>query len=519
MAAALVAAAVFRAYLLSRYYVVPDADQSILGLMARHVTHGERPVFYWGQPYTGSAEAYLTGALFALFGQSDALLHLAPLAASLAFVALTMTLAWRLYGVGVAALCGCYLVFAPALLIDWSMWAGSGYLEAMALGAAALLLALPGRPSGRTHTWLRLPAAWFLLGVAIWVQPIAGYYVLAVLASLAGPFLAVVRAPDRWPAGAALAVLCLAALAAGAAPLLQFNLAHGGATLDFLTKRTTHLDTLTTLSRALLWAGPVLIGLAPPTTDRAYFARFLLDHWILYGVSLFALLAALARGLLLWRAVWSRLRTLLSRVPARDVGLVVLLGAVLIGFLTSSWGAEQWSGSQPRYLLPVYTALPLIVRALLPLRPSGRHWAAAALAAVALCAGTVYVNATAFPREDLGPLAGTLRSHGITALYGDYWLVYPVIYESEEYLSGAAVNDDLSKGRNRYSPYLRAAAASRNYAWVVQTGSARQRSVLACLTLLHSRFSEFTWRDQTIYDRPTGRAFPWWNGGRCPTIR
>jgi hypothetical protein len=516
--AALSVAAALRIYLLVQYHVIPDADQTILGLMARHVAQGERPIFYWGQPYTGSAEAYVTAALFSLFGQRDIVLHLVPLVASVIFVVLTLVLAWRLYGLGVAALCGLYLACAPALLVDWSLWAGSGYLEAMALGTAALLLTLPTPAMGGGRARLRLPAAFLLLGFAVWVQPIAGYYLIAVLVTLAGRIWAALRSPHRWPAGLALTCLCLAAFAAGMAPLLQFNLANHWTTLTFLTDRATHLDTLTVLSRALLWAGPVVLGLAPPTTDRTYFAQFLLDHWALYGFALFLVLACLARGMLIWRAAWSRLRSIASPTPARDLGLLVLLLVLLAGYLTSSWGAEQWSGSQPRYLLPIYATLPLIVRALLPRRPLPWHWAAAALVGVALAAGCLYVNSTAFSRDDLRPLARTLEAQGITAIYGDYWLVYPVIYDSDEHLAGAAVNDDLSKGLNRYSPYLRAAAASRHYAWVVQSGSARQRSVLTCLQRLRSHYAVFTWRDQTIYDHLSRQAFPWWNGGRCPTL-
>jgi hypothetical protein len=80
-----------------------------------------------------------------------------------------------------------------------------------------------------------------------------------------------------------------------------------------------------------------------------------------------------------------------------------------------------------------------------------------------------------------------------------------------------AVNDDLSKGllSNRYSPYLRAAAATQDIAWVAATGSARERSVVECLTRLKSHYQVATWANQTIFYRPTGRAFPWWNGGRC----
>ena len=514
----LLAGLAFRIYLLSRFYIVPDADQTIVALMARHVQQGELPVFYWGQPYTGAGDAYLSAALFALFGQHDAVIHVPALAGSMAFVALSCVLAWRLYGPGIAILCALYLGIAPALLIDWGFWAGSGYLETMALGTGALLLALPPPdPFTPTRPWRRLPAAFLLLGVALWVQPVAAYYLLAVLALLAGRIAAAVRLPRRWPTGLALSLTCLAAIAAGAAPLLIFNIQHDAATLTFLTKRATSLTPATVLARALLWAAPVVLGPMPPTTDTGYFDRFILDHYPLYGAALGLVLVLLARGLALWRSVLRRLRTLFTANPAPDAALLVLGLALLAGYLTSSWGAERWSGSQPRYLLPIYSLAPLVLRACLPRTARPLHYIALGLAVLALVGANAYVNNTTFARDDLRPLVRLLQARGISAVYGDYWTVVPLTYDSDERIVGVATGDDLSKGRNnRYSPYLRAAAANTHYAWVVRTGSARQRAAAACLATLHSRYTLLTWRDQTIYDRPTARAFPWWNGGRCP---
>ncbi|HWE62108.1 MAG TPA: hypothetical protein VHB98_10380 [Chloroflexota bacterium] len=518
--AVIAAASAFRWYLLLRYYVTPDADQTIVGLMARHVLLGERPIFYWGQPYTGAPEAYLTAGLFGLVGQSDVLLHIVPLAASVAFVVVTCVLAWRLYGPGIAALTGLYLSAAPILLMEWSAWAGSGYLEMMALGTAALLLVLPAPMGQPNRSWWRVPAAFFLLGLAAWIQPSAIFYALGVLALLVGRAWAVARAPRRWLSGLALSLCALAALAVGMLPMLIFNVQHQGQTVSYLLQRdtATSLSTLTVFSRALLWSGPIVLGLIPPTTDRTYLSRFLLDHYAMYGIALFVVLALLFRGLSLWRAVWARVRTVFTQHPAPDLGLIVLLAGLLVGFLSSSWGAEQWSGSQPRYLLPLYTAVPLILRAALPRRPRAWHWTLAALALIALCAGNLFTNSTTFGREDLRPLARLLQARGITAVYGDYWTVYPIIYESEERIAGVATNDDLARGYNRRLMYLQAAASSSHFAWVVATGSARQRAVLACFQRLHSRYGVVIWRDQTIYDRPTGRAFPYWNGGRCPLI-
>jgi len=515
LGAVLVVGFAVRWWLLWRAYLIPDADQTIVSLMARHIEMGERPLFYWGQPYTGSGDAYILAVLFRAFGEHDLLPHLTPLIASLAWMGLTVRLAWRLYGQGVAIICGALLTFPSNLLINWGTWAGSGYLEMMALGTGSLLLALPaaaGRPRG---PW-RLPLAFLLLGLGLWVQPLAAAYLAAAGALLVGRAVAVARDRPRWPRGAALTLACGVGLTAGMAPLLSFNLRNDWATLAYLTQRGPHLDLMTVVDRALAWTGPVLLGLAPATTSQPVFTAFLDRHLALHGLALALVVYLLGRGIFCRRQAWGRLRAILSARPPGDLALLVLLLIMFAGFLTSSWGAEQWSASQPRYLLPIYTALPLIVRLALPVRIRPWYWLAAGLMTILLCASALWVNSTASPRTDFGPTVRLLRERGVQAIYGDYWVVLPLTYLSGEQVIGIAVRDDLGDLKNnRYSPYLRAAAAASRVAWLVQAGSTRQRSVQRCFQHLHTRYVVIHWHDEVLYDQLSNRATPLWNGGLC----
>src|SRR5438105_1564918 len=48
-----------------------NADEGTMGIMARHIAYnGEHPIFYYGQSYMGTREAYLGAAFFRLFGAS-----------------------------------------------------------------------------------------------------------------------------------------------------------------------------------------------------------------------------------------------------------------------------------------------------------------------------------------------------------------------------------------------------------------------------------------------------------------
>src|SRR5256714_5632781 len=71
-----------------------DGDEAVVGLMARHIAFlGERPVFYYGQPYLGSLEALSAAPLFTLFDSSTLALKLVPTIYSLGFLALSALVA------------------------------------------------------------------------------------------------------------------------------------------------------------------------------------------------------------------------------------------------------------------------------------------------------------------------------------------------------------------------------------------------------------------------------------------
>ena len=85
-----------RLYLIFSTNSVIDADEAIVGLMAKHILEGRPwPIFYYGQYYMGSFEALLTAVVFMLFGQSNFTLKLTPLIFSLLHIALVYALARR----------------------------------------------------------------------------------------------------------------------------------------------------------------------------------------------------------------------------------------------------------------------------------------------------------------------------------------------------------------------------------------------------------------------------------------
>src|SRR5205085_11258813 len=119
-------ATAFTMHLTSMVFSNGDGDQAVLGIMAYHIQRGEHPVFYYGQPYTGSLEAYAAALLFSVFVANDFTVRVPALAFSLAFVGAVYWLGAVLYGLRIAVLAGLVLALGPALLIVWSTAAGAG---------------------------------------------------------------------------------------------------------------------------------------------------------------------------------------------------------------------------------------------------------------------------------------------------------------------------------------------------------------------------------------------------------
>ena len=157
-----------------------EADEAIVGLMARRILEGERPFFYWGQQYLGTLEPFSAAAVFALVGSSTLALKAVPTAYSLIYVGLSYLLARRLFGVGPALLAAGYLALPPFFLALWSTKPRGGYIEFLALGEATLLAALwVARPGGRL-----IPRAALLLVLAaltVYTHPLGIVFALPAL--------------------------------------------------------------------------------------------------------------------------------------------------------------------------------------------------------------------------------------------------------------------------------------------------------------------------------------------------
>ncbi len=469
----LLVALALRLYLLAGPQTELEGDEAIVGLMARHILQGERPVFYYMQPYMGSLEAYLAAAIFAVAGSSTFALKLVPLAAALVFTALVFATGYRVGGLAAAILSGLYVAVPPAFLALWSLKARGGYVEILALGQLMILLTLR---IGKRRSVLLWEASLlgFLAGLGLWTNPLIGVYLVPIAVYLA--LILRLRTLGLWLLPAALGCLL------GAYPLLEYNLSHGFATAGAMFGGSWSLVEAPLYLRQFARVSlPILAGLAPASSSQQFFWP---AFWASPGGHLPATLLVVALSFLVLLLGMRKLPDLLRGGPNAADGqnlLVLLLVVVPAIFVVSKFRELV---TEPRYLLPLYAATPVLAMSLLQARRWGR-WIPS-LVMAAMISVNLYSIASLDPVLNLpdtavgsraanrAELTEFLLSRGLDRVYTDYWIAYPLAFESKERILPSI----LSGGFNRYIPYAYAVSVSPNPAFVFIEGSEEERAFL-----------------------------------------
>ncbi|MGH2525074.1 MAG: hypothetical protein ACRDH2_21400, partial [Anaerolineales bacterium] len=115
--AILLVAIVLKAGLLLAGVVPFNADEAVVGLMARHILLGERPIFFYGQAYLGSLDAWLVAGAFALLGQSVLAIRLVQIVLYLGTIATTYWLGLRIYANRWIARAAALFLAVPTVLV------------------------------------------------------------------------------------------------------------------------------------------------------------------------------------------------------------------------------------------------------------------------------------------------------------------------------------------------------------------------------------------------------------------
>ncbi|MEW2441589.1 DUF423 domain-containing protein [Micromonospora marina] len=503
-----------------------NSDEATMGLAALHIARGDGfPVWFYGQAYMGTLEAYLAAPLVALAGPSVLVLRLPTLALYALFLLLSWRLTRRLGGDRwYALLVVAVLALGSDRVVKNQLIAGGGYPELNPAGAALALLTVGLCVTG---AGARLPrwAAWGLIcGVLLWVDPLILPYVLTLGALL-------VARRRRELAGRA-GVVLTGALLLGAAPMLVDSIGHGRnpATAVLAAGGTgAPADWADRLHGALVLGPSLAAGFCSPGRCAT---------WQLWWAAAFPVLLVLAA-----LTAWHTLRRVrggpgsVERVSA-GVRLALLGGAagVLAAYAMSN-AAGQTPIESSRYLSCLAVAVPALLwplwQAARPLaahrltaqrrfaevaasdrpaerqfaevvaseeggyrhlpevesikatggRPAGRMARMAGVGALAVVAGVLGTGAAATvdvvrtapdvhaEADRHRSLVDTLGALGVRNVRGGYWTCNRLTYATGENVVCAVVDDDLSPGFDRLPAYRREVAADPDAAWVAPVGS------------------------------------------------
>jgi hypothetical protein len=487
-----------------------NSDEAVVALMARHILQGARPIFFYGQAYMGSLDAFLVAGAFAMFGQQVWAIRLVQ---TLLYLGVLLSTAWLgkaafdTWKVGVIAM---LLLAIPTVNVTLYTTASlGGYGEALLLGNLFLLTGLKiGRSLRVSHSpgplwaWVLLG---FLTGLGLWAFGLTLVYSLPVLGYLITlafwhPTIAHQPLPDSWSSdnpstrnldkqrsaagshiplkkmlGPAVALVIGGVL--GSAPWWGYALVNGPGKLVYelgggAIAGIEQLPWLIEIGRHILGLGllgtSAILGLRPP--------------WDVYWLGL----PLLPFILIFWMAVVVFIVRCLIRPGAGRASQALLASVMLtlvLAFILTPFGADP-SG---RYFLPLAVPLSLFAAAMIEMLSKSYGVIAYVLVALLLGFhfwGTVQ-SAVRFPpgittqfyapsqvdQRDLPDLIAFLREHGEHRGYTNYWVAYPLAFLSQEELAFIPslpyhLDFRYTSRDDRYPPYTEQVAQSKHIAYI-----------------------------------------------------
>ena len=130
-------------WILIRNVVPFNSDEAVVALMARHILQGERPIFFYGQAYMGSADAYLVATGFWIFGEQVWVIRLVQCLLYLGTILTTWWILAKRAGNLRAAVATGLLLAVPAVNLTLYTTASlGGYGEALLLGNFIIIVGL-----------------------------------------------------------------------------------------------------------------------------------------------------------------------------------------------------------------------------------------------------------------------------------------------------------------------------------------------------------------------------------------
>lgn len=367
---------------------VIDGDESLVGIQAEHILHGELPLYFYGQAYMGSLEAYLIAILFAIAGPSVLVLRCVPMLLSLVVVWLTWKLAATLAEMAqfppdaktifmnIATL---FAALAPLYDAVLELRTLGGYIEAFVIMLLLLLWTLQLLQSWHAGApFVELVWRWagigFISGLGLWVNPlfvsaalaagiwIVSYCIRELVSLLLQRQSKAQRTITSFLKSSLAALALIPAAVIGSAPALYWGATNHWENVTYLLNRSTGstFGTESKLARNyLLCILPRVIGGALPTENGTP----VLLHALPLALGVFCTLAVIV----LVPVSLFRKAPFLLRV--QRLAALPLLFAISTAFFfcISSGPTDCSSDALGRYATPLVLVLPIFLASIFTL--------------------------------------------------------------------------------------------------------------------------------------------------------
>lgn len=478
MIAAIVFVAVgWKALLLSLDAFPFNSDEAIVGLMARHILSGERPIFFYGQAYMGSLDAYIVALGFFIFGIEIWVIRLVQIIIYMGILFTAYAISNKIFRNSLAPVFSLILMAIPS--VNQTLYTTislGGYGEALLLGNLILLIIfkldekkdLEGM-SGKNSAVLLILLGFFI-GLGLWANGLTLIYSIPSNLFLCWRIIQTNKIKNLYR----FIIFVSIGFLIGSSPWWFYAIRNSPlALISELTGSAVAVESTTWVDRAIshianffILGLPVIFGIRPPWSVT------------LLGIPLIPLVLSFWFTVIFF--TFSR-----KKQDLNDQKISLLIGVILTllaGFIFTSFGADP-SG---RYFLPIQVILAIFAGGMLSSLSMKTKWKSLVMVGLVIfnlwstleCAlknppgiSTQFDQTTVIDHRFDDQLMKFLIQEGEYRGLSNYWVSYPLAFKSEEkiiLIPHLPYHQDLryTPRDDRYAPYTRLVQESKQIALI-----------------------------------------------------
>lgn len=484
-----------------------NSDEAIIGLMARHILDGERPIFFYGQAYMGSLDAYLVALGFHIFGSKVWVIRLIQIILYSGILLTSYIITKRLFKSALAGIISIILLSIPTVnLTLYSTVSLGGYNEALLIGNLIILLSLllaerfkdvkGSIPGILLHTLL----LGFLIGLGLWANGLTLVYSIPSVIFLIRHF----TSSQQNRLALVYTLIFISGVLIGASPWLFYALTESPAALVAeLSGSAVAVEPVSIINRIfshavnfILLGIPVILGIRPPWSVT----------WLAIPLIPFVLI--------FWSATVVYCVRQLHHHDEKMDGIFIVYGVfitLLLGFLFSSFGVDP-SG---RYFTPIQIILTILAGGMMAELKFAMKWKTLVIIGVIIfnawstlqCAfknppgiSTQFDQTTIIDHSYDSQLVDFLKENGEFRGITNYWVSYPLAFISNEeliFVPHLPYHQDLryTSRDDRYKPYSTLVESSEKIAIITTNTPALDMLIRSTLTK-----EEIYWKEEVVGD-------------------